>query len=157
VAGVALVLLVISAALLAACQDERVEVDGFHVTSADRAPCRELVEALPEKLADAPRRKTSGSEYAAAWGDPAIVLRCGVPLPGSYATDPCITRDGIGWSIPLQQTEDQDTDIVMTLAHRDLIVQVRVPRHYRPNGAMEVMADLGGVVEEHTTARGRCS
>lgn len=151
------VALVVGAGVLAGCGGDDVEVDGFHVGAADRAACKEFLAALPEKVSDEPRREVSGSRYAAAWGDPAIVLRCGVPLPESYAFDPCITRDGIGWSIPQRQTDDPNTDVVMTLAHRSLVVEVRVPEDYRPNGPMNVMADLDPVVREHTTAKGECT
>jgi hypothetical protein len=155
VAGV--VALITGALLLAGCGGGGVQVDRFDLDAEDRAACSEFLEQLPEQVADRNRRDVEGSKYAAAWGDPAIVLRCGVPLPDDFAIDPCITRDDIGWSIPAQQTEDQATDVVMTVAHRTPVVQVRVPADYRPNGAMSVMADLAAVVREHTTATGSCT
>lgn len=147
----------VAVAVLAGCGGDQVQVDDFPVAAADRGACREVLAAVPDRLADQPRRDVTGSAYAAAWGDPAIVLRCGVGLPKTYATDPCITRNGIGWSIPLRQTDDPGTDVVMTLAHRSLVVRVEVPREYRPNGPMAVMADLDDVVRDHTAARGECS
>jgi hypothetical protein len=143
--------------LLAGCGGDSVHVDGFHVSAAERTPCARVLGDLPSKVAGQSRRTVSGSAYAAAWGDPAIVLRCGVPLPRGYASAPCITRNGIGWSIPLTQADDQGSDVVMTLAHRSLVLQVLLPARYRPNGPSEVMADLAATVTTHTTAQGRCS
>jgi hypothetical protein len=45
--------------------------------------CARLVAALPEELDDGVRRRpvVGDAKHTAAWGDPAITLRCGVPLP----------------------------------------------------------------------------
>jgi hypothetical protein len=142
---------------LAGCGGNSVHVDGFAVSSADRAACRRLLTALPAKLADQPRRTTTGSTYAASWGDPAIVLRCGAAPPKSAAGDPCITRNGIGWTVPPAQADDLGRDLTMTLAFRVPVVQVLVPATYRPNGPSAVMADLDAAVRAHTTGHGHCS
>jgi hypothetical protein len=154
VAGVAVLL---ACALLSGCAAKRVHVDTYHLAASDRAACRAFLDALPQRLGDQPRRKVTGSPYAAAWGDPAFVLRCGVPLPATFAGDPCITRNGLGWSVPADQADDLTLDVVMTLAFRTPVVQVLVPKHYRPNGPSEVMADLDSVVRARTTAHGRCT
>jgi len=111
---------------------------------------------VPDSLADQARRDVSGSPYAAAWGDPAIVLRCGVPLPKDFAGSPCVTRNGIGWSIPVEQADDLDRDVTMTLAFRSPVIQLRVPATYRPNSPADVMADLDRAVRDRTTAHGKC-
>jgi hypothetical protein len=144
--------------LLASCGGDAVHVDGYHVAADDRGACATFLDALPAKVADQSRRDVSGSPYAAAWGDPAIVLRCGVRLPDSFASSPCITRNGIGWSVPPDQADDLSLDAVMTLAFRSPVVQVTLPAHYRPNGPSEVMADLDADVRKHTASTGRhCS
>jgi hypothetical protein len=155
VAGV-VALAAMSALGLVACGGDAVRVDTVAVKGADRAACRELLAAAPDELADESRRDVSGSSYAVAWGDPAIVLRCGVPLPKDFAGAPCFTRNGIGWSIPVTQADDVDEDIVMTLAFRRPVVQVRVPAAYRPDAPGNVMADLDAAVRAHTTAHGKC-
>ena len=141
---------------LAGCGGD-VHVDGFTVVAGDRAACRRLLSALPAKVADQSRRTTTGSRYAAAWGDPAIVLRCGVAPAKGSAADPCITRNGIGWTVPPGEADDLGADLLMTLAFRTPVVQVRVPASYRPNGPSAVMADLDAVVRADTTAHGKCS
>jgi len=140
-----------------ACGSDTVHVDRFSVTAGGHSSCRQFLAALPDKVAGQSRRKVTGSTYAAAWGDPAIVLRCGVPLPKDFAISPCITRNGIGWSVPADQADDSSLDARMTLAFRNPAVQVHLPAHYRPNGPSEVMADLDADVRRHTTAHGRCT
>ena len=51
------------------------------VSGADRRACLSLVDDLPDHLAEQQRRETEGSPLGAAWGDPPIVLRCGVGTP----------------------------------------------------------------------------
>ncbi|MGY2875484.1 hypothetical protein ACVW00_002674 [Marmoricola sp. URHA0025 HA25] len=143
--------------LLSACGSDAVSVDRFPVSAAGHAGCQRFLAALPGKLADQPRRTVTGSTYAAAWGDPVIVLRCGVALPKGFAGDPCFTRNGIGWSIPVAAADDLGRDLVMTLAFRSPVVQVRVPAHYRPDAPADVMADLDAAVRAHTTAHGKCT
>jgi hypothetical protein len=140
---------------LSGCGGNDVHVDRFDVSVAGHAACPRLLDALPDEVAGQHRRTVSGSTYAAAWGDPAIVLRCGGPLPRTFKGDPCITRNGIGWSVPLRQADDITLDAQMTLAFRTPVLQVHVPAHYRPNGPSEVMADLDQLVRTHTTSTGK--
>ena len=145
-------------ALVAGCGGDGVHVDEYAVGSSARDSCRALLKELPDEVAGQDRRTVSGSAYAAAWGDPAIVLRCGAPLPKSFPGDPCVMRNGLGWSLPLKQADDITVDATMTLAFREPVLQVRVPADYRPNGPSEVMADLDAVVRARTTSTGKhCS
>lgn len=58
--------------------------------------CAPMMVALPDSLADAPKRTTS-SQATAAWGDPSLlILRCGVPVPGP-TTDSCVSVNGVDW------------------------------------------------------------
>jgi hypothetical protein len=139
------------------CGSDTVHVQRFAVSAGAHTTCRQFLAALPDEVAGQTRRHLTGSTYAAAWGDPAIVLRCGVPLPKDFAIAPCITRNGIGWSIPQEQADDQTSAVVMTLAFHSPVVQVSLPAHYRPNGPSQVMADLDRAVRGQTTANGRCS
>jgi hypothetical protein len=155
VAGVVASLVALLAVALAACGGDGVRGDRFTVGAGETATCRTLLEALPTSVAEQPRRTVTGSAYAAAWGDPAIVLRCGVPLPADFAGAPCITRNGIGWSVPADQADGRGDEVVMTLAFRSPVIQVRMPSRYRPNGPSEVMADLDHLVRTRTTSTGR--
>jgi hypothetical protein len=148
---------VLAGIVLSACGGDAVHVDRFAVSGSGHDSCQKFLDALPEKVADQRRRTVTGSTYAAAWGDPAIVLRCGTALPKSFPGDPCFTRNGIGWSIPPSQADDLGRDLVMTLAFRDPVVQLQVPAHYRPDAPADVMADLDATVRARTTAHGKCS
>ena len=144
--------------LTVGCSDSPPEIHAPELSAADAQACRDFVADLPDTLAGQESVEVTGdTEYGAAWGDPAIVLRCGVALPKDYAGAPCITRNGIGWSIPLEQADELGVDVVMTLAFRTPVVQLRVPAAYRPESPADVMADLDPAVRAHTTAHGKCT
>jgi hypothetical protein len=152
VAGVA------ACALLSACGggDGTVRVDS--PSGGDAGGCTALIRALPAQVNDESRRTTSGYSAAAAWGDPAIVLRCGVPTPREYTrTAHCDTVNGVDWFFPAEQVGDDGADVVFTLLHRSPRVEVRVPAHYRPQGPGNVLVDLAKVVKAHTIAHGHCA
>jgi hypothetical protein len=73
-------------------------VDARDLDRADAAVCRAVVDALPDRLPAGPRRPVSdGPDQNAAFGDPPVVLACGVPAvtPPSDAT--IIGLDGVCW------------------------------------------------------------
>ena len=98
---------------------------------------------LPDRVADQPRRETKGNPLGAAWGDPAIVLRCGVGTPEGYDQfAACQVVNGLDWFVPEEQIEDQGADVVMTTIGRRPGRRGRGARAtYRPPDA--VMVDLG--------------
>lgn len=58
--------------------------------------CAEAMVSLPDAVAGFDRRETD-SQATAAWGEPsAVILRCGVPVPGP-TTEHCVTANGIDW------------------------------------------------------------
>jgi hypothetical protein len=58
--------------------------------------CAEMMVVLPAELSGHAQRKTN-SQATSAWGDPAaVVLRCGVQVPGP-STDPCVSVNGVDW------------------------------------------------------------
>ncbi|GAA4898997.1 DUF3515 domain-containing protein [Streptomyces coeruleoprunus] len=92
------------AALMAAAgcssTDARASVTVPSPTAEEAALCRALHEELPETVAGLGRSGTEPrSDLTAAWGDGAIVLRCGVPRPARMS-DPqaeAVEADGVGW------------------------------------------------------------
>ena len=124
--------------LSAACSD---------TVSADAEACRALVGALPDHVADQPKREVdTGKGFGAAWGDPAIELRCGVPTPkgfDKFAT--CQVTNGVGWFIPESQQTGKPVDIVMTTIGRAQNVEVRIPADYFPPA--NTMVDLAAAVK----------
>ena len=133
-----------------------VDVPDTKVSDAEREACTKLVDSLPERVSDQEQRETKGNPLAAAWGDPAIVLRCGVGRPAGYDQfSACQVVDGLGWFVPEETIEDQDADVVLTTVGREPAVEVKVPAAYRPPEA--VMVDLGKAVKAHTRLVKPCS
>ena len=78
-------------------------VNIIEAKDANNPACAPMMVALPDSLADAQRRTTS-SQATAAWGDPsAVILRCGVQVPGP-TTDKCVTVNGVDWVIKEGET-----------------------------------------------------
>ena len=106
--------------------------------------CADLLEDLPEQVADQQRREVEGDGYAAAWGDPAIELRCGVPRPpGLTRFAACQEVDGVGWCVPASQ-QAGDTVTITTIG-RVPRVSVRIPPELSPPATS--MVDLGPAVK----------
>ena len=141
-AGVALL-----AAFSAGCG--AADVAAPDVSGADRRACLSLVEDLPERLAVQQQRESEGSPLGAAWGDPPIVLRCGVGTPEDYEPfSPCQRINGVDWFVPEEQIADQDADVLLTTIGRKPNVEVALPSEYRPPDA--VMVDLAPAIKGHT-------
>jgi len=69
------------------------------LSAAQQRACQDLISALPTDLGDLPARPVdSSSPYVAAWGEPAVTLRCGVPRPPSFiATADVQQINGVTW------------------------------------------------------------
>ncbi len=96
--------------------------------AADSPGCAQI--GWPEKVAEAGRADTRpASPATAAWatgGDPAIVARCGVTVPGPTAHE-CIAVDDVDWV-----AERLDDGMRFTTYGRDPAVEVLVPDRYAP-------------------------
>lgn len=154
--GVVLCLLL--APWLAACGASAVDLDEPPMSERTRGVCEELVGEVPQQVADLERRDVEpDGALGAAWGDPAIVLRCGVDGPADF--DPmngCTTVNGVDWYIPIEQLEaNGEQDLTMTSIERDVSVEITMPAEHWPPAAP--LADLSGVVTEHTERTGRCT
>jgi hypothetical protein len=141
----------LAAATLAACADEPVSIDTPPVSQQDFDTCNKFLRDLPRRLDGHEGRKVDpAAALGRAWGDPAIVVRCGVGSPAAFdETAHCEVADGVGWFVPEDQIDDQDSDLVFTAAGYRPIVSVDVPNDYRPEGSAAVIADLAEAVEEH--------
>nr|WP_281380963.1 DUF3515 domain-containing protein [Nocardioides panaciterrulae] len=136
--------------MLAGCGGGAVEIDAPSMPSADAAACRKLVDDLPRTVAGHERREVSGDEHlGAAWGDPAIVLTCGVPVPAGFNnTSTCIQTADMEWYVPdsVLMSDDQTRDVTMTAVGYRPRVQVFLPGGYRPDGFVQAAAEIGEVV-----------
>jgi hypothetical protein len=147
----------LGAVLLSGCGSDAVQVDSFAVSAAGHDSCATFLAALPDHVADQPKRRVTGSHYAAAWGDPAIVLRCGVGKPKGTTFALCQTANGVDWFVKdiEKVSEDQSRDVDMTTLYRSPGVSVHIPAVDRP--PVTVMADLADALKAHTSKTGSCS
>jgi len=138
--------------VLAACGKEPVTIPTLRLTAEEQAVCQRVVNALPDEVDGQSRRKTQPAEaLGGAWGDPAIVAQCGVPLPSGFnRTSACQTANGVGWYVPENQFRNQSSDLVISTAGYRPIVQVTIPAKYRPEGLAAVMVQLGPMVKQYT-------
>lgn len=120
--------------------------------SASTPVCADVLISLPDELAGAEVRSTT-SQASRAWGEPAIVLRCGVePLPPT--TDPCVSiTDGQGKSVDWVTTADgapsasvpnasAPNATVFTSYGRDPAVEVTIPASYAGEAATTILTVL---------------
>jgi hypothetical protein len=138
--------------VLVACGKEPVSIPTLRLSATDQAVCQRLVDALPDHVYDQSRRKTQpAAALGGAWGDPAIVAQCGVPVPPDFTrTAGCQTADGVGWYLPDDQFRDNSSDIVISTVGYRPILQVTVPATYRPNGLAAAMVELAPMVKQYT-------
>ena len=97
--------------------------------------CAAVTAALPREVtAGAGRRSTSPADpTVAAWGDPPVVLRCGVPA-GSPRDDPYVF-DGVRWAM-----HDSGATRTWTTLGRRVGVEVVIPDAY--DGQAELLGGL---------------
>lgn len=102
--------------------------------------CAQLTGRLPGTVLDRPRQQLAVAG-AAAWGEPAIVLRCGV-APAGPTDDPCLAVDGVDWVF----TEDDDGFRFRSFG-RTPAVEVTFPLAIGRTAAPAGLVDLASAVE----------
>ncbi|MEU8138371.1 DUF3515 domain-containing protein [Streptodolium elevatio] len=110
--------------------------------------CRDLQDQLPDKVLDAESRKTvPDSDLIAAWGDPAVVLRCGVPTPVSLRPDDprydpaqnVAGVNGVDWSFTFL---GEGKGVRFTTLHREVNIEVTVPAKFgQQTGPLTALAE----------------
>ncbi len=92
------------------------------------ADCRALHRVLPSSLDGLARRETTpASDFTAAWGDPAVTLRCGVARPAVLESATQAARlGGVGW-VP---ESPGGSGVRMTTTGRQAYVELDIPAHY---------------------------
>ena len=153
--GVDVSALTVTAVLLVALTGCAVGVDAPEVDAKTRSACAAFTKALPDRVSDQKSRSVDDETLGAAWGDPAIVLRCGVgKAKGFTSASTCQETNGVGWFVPEDQLGDHPVDVLMTTIGRSPRIEVRVPASYWPPTA--AMVDLTRTVKEHTKKTGGC-
>jgi hypothetical protein len=111
--------------------------------------CRALTGRLPARVLDRARNE-AGPAGTAGWGDPAIVLRCGVPPPRP-TTDPCLEVNGLDWVF----TETKQAFRFVSYG-RVPAVEITVPAEVDRTTAPGALVDLAGAVRPLTTTASKC-
>lgn len=132
---------------LAGCSSA-VKVQPFE--GSDTPVCREVADAWPATVGGQPSRETAvQTRGVAAWGDPAIIARCGAPVPGP-TTDQCLDVEGVDWVA--DQLED---GVAFTTYGRDPAIEVLVPDAFEPEPL--VLPAFGAAAQVVPQGDRRCS
>ncbi|MBI3689110.1 MAG: DUF3515 domain-containing protein [Actinobacteria bacterium] len=117
-----------------------VDVTAPPASAAADQHCPGVISDLPVTLNGSHSRPAhSTSAYVAAWGDPPMVLRCGVPRPAGFVrTSMVISIDGVQWF-----TEQKPDAVVWTAVDRPVYVEVTVPTTYGSAPIADLSEDLG--------------
>ncbi|MCM2578753.1 DUF3515 domain-containing protein [Streptomyces sp. MTZ3.1] len=114
------------------------------------AMCRSLHDGLPGTVDGLTRSASEpASEFTAAWGDPEVRLRCGVPrpavlTPGNEDYNPtaeAVDVNGVSWLL-----EKQGDGYRFTTTGRRAFVEVTVPDDYAPE--VNALTDLAKSVRK---------
>jgi hypothetical protein len=106
------------------------------------AACAAFTAALPDALESAGDRRGTSPEspLTAAYGDPPVAVRCGVPAPAALTpTSLLVSVDGVDW-LPEELTEGW----VLTSVGRAANVELTVPDALGP--APSIAADLAATI-----------
>lgn len=142
---------------LAGCAAGPVDVTYPAPTGVALRRCAALVDALPDDLDGLQRREVRPEDaMAAAWGSPAVVLRCGVARPAALTpTSFCLVANGVGWLPTVDGVErppesPTDETQVFTTIGQHPSVEVEVPGD-RADDSAGFLAGLAEPVAAHTT------
>jgi len=119
-----------------------ISVDAYPTTPNTSKDCDALYADLPNTVAGEKRRDVKDT-IAASWGDPEIILRCGVEKPAALTrSSRCDTVDDVGWF-----SEDTADGFLFTTIGRKYFISVEVPEDYAPPA--DALVDLAKSVKKH--------
>ncbi len=146
--------------LAAGCSGQ-VDVVAPRPTGITKEQCVALIAAVPDQVAGQGQRAvTPDDALAAAWGDPAIVLRCGVQRPALLRRDSaCFAVNDVGWFAehggrPVTGRTAVEGDVVFTTIGRSAYVELTVPSDYEP--AADALVDVAEAVARETSYPNPC-
>ncbi|MET7392469.1 DUF3515 family protein [Dactylosporangium sp. NPDC005572] len=118
-----------------------------HLDQDTAAVCRALVARLPESLGGLDRRPvTAGGEQNAAFGDPAIVLSCGVaggPIPQNAQL---LALSNVCW-----YPEERPAETVWQSVDRKVPLRVVVPKDAEGSWVVNLSSPIVATVPETAT------
>lgn len=118
--------------------------------AAVRTVCSALLADLPTLVLDGERRQVAPGGLSAAWGSPAITLRCGVDRPAALTpSSQCFEVNGVGWF-----AEAADGGYLFTTIGRTAYVELAVPSDYAPEA--NALVDVAATVSAHDPLQTPC-
>ena len=115
--------------------DDPMALSAVEAPGATTPACAALTAALPTELGGLPRRQIEHGDDpsltgVAAWGEPAVVLRCGIPTPAELTCTAAVQEvDGVAW-LPLSTGGDTTYFVV----DRSVRVALTVPGEVTSTG-----------------------
>lgn len=117
---------------------------------ADDPACERVAQHWPTTVAGTSSEETTSDSPAVhAWGDPAIIARCGVSTPGPTTND-CISANGVDWV-----ARRLDDGMSFVTYGRSPAIEVLVPRDYTPEPL--VLGAFSGAAKQVPQGPRRCS
>lgn len=138
----------LAALLLSGCSTS---VKAAPFEGADSNPgCRSVVALWPTTVGGQSSRVTAANSFTvAAWGDPAIIARCGAAVPEPTTTQ-CLDIAGVDWV-----AERLEDGVKFTTYGREPAIEVLVPEAYATEAlVMPAFAATAGAVPQ---TLGSCS
>ena len=130
----------VASAALTSCSNPPVALDEPTVSSDVAAVCGALADALPERVEGQQRRATEPeSALLAAWGDPAITLRCGAPEPAGLVVADLVEVNDVAW-----YPQELTAGYRFTTTGRVANIEVDVPDDYAPE--VNPLVDLADAI-----------
>lgn len=127
-----------------------VQVDPYPTAEGTEVDCRALIADAPALVAGLPTRRVEDAGSGAAWGDPPVVLRCGVEEPAALEpTSRCEVVAGIDWF-----SETTADGYLFTTIGRRVDVSVEVPAVHDPPA--DVLVDLADTIARHSPVEKPC-
>jgi hypothetical protein len=143
------------AALLTSCGP----IDVATPPAASSKACAALAGGVPKTLLKQTAREVAPAEAGAAWGDPAIVLSCGVDMPEDFTPGAsCEEISGVGWYVPTDQFADSRLDLIIYTIGRSPVIRLEIPSGYRKDAAFvaDTLTTLAPVIKQQTKLEKPC-
>jgi hypothetical protein len=136
---------------------EEVAVVPVSAPGAAGTHCSQLMTALPKDLTDAPHREAIGDPAGTAvWGDPPIILRCGLPTPAELTCSSALTQvsnangqPGVQW---LQLSEGGQTTYLA--ADRPVRIALTLPDGAGTGTIQQISSVISGIMPSTAGADG---
>ncbi|MFC6163037.1 DUF3515 domain-containing protein [Kribbella sp. NPDC058693] len=131
--------------VLAGCSPGPTPVPVPSPAPAVAAACTQLIQAMPAKVLDQKKRKTSPeSPLTTAYGNPSIEVTCGVAPPAGMAEaqSQCFQVNGVGWFAKQVQN-----GYIFTTIGRELYLEMAVPSKYSPEA--NALTDVSDAIHNH--------